>query len=436
MNNRWKAQFSAATALTRRPLKLPLHVRVWFSAFLCAVILPVGATSANAKDEVAEDKVYEVLYSATFDPVAGVAHASLTLNQHRQLVRSIKLFMPSDRYLNIRPTSRIEVDGDQVIWRPLKKGSTLQYDFVIDSLRSNGKADARITDTWAMLKLDYLFPRASARVVKGATSKATLTLDAPEGWAIETPYGFGARKVFDADNPHRKFDRPLGWMMAGELGVRREKIGERHISVASPLGSGVRANDVLAFLRWTLPSLIEVFPNTPQRLLIVSGAKDMWRGGLSGVGSLYLHSDRPLISGNRTSSMLHELVHVASRLHGKDGADWIVEGLAEYYSLTLLWRSGGISEFRYNKSFETLAQWSSGTQCIATDHSKGKQTARAVLVMRALDTEIRTASNNKASLDTLVQKLVHDNKTVTNSDFRAAAKELTGGPVRALASCP
>jgi len=419
-----------ATVLARRGLHILLGV-------CCCVALLAGRIApAAAQNDVDPAKVYQLVYGATLDPKARVAHATLTLKQPRRLVRSIEFVMPSDRYLNIRPTSRIEVKGDRVTWRPLKEGSVLHFDFVIDNKRSNGAADARIEDTWALLKLDYLFPRATARVVKGATSKATLKLVAPKGWAIETPYGRGAGRVLDVGNPHRLFDRPLGWLLAGKLGVRRDTVSERSISVASPLGSHLKANDVLAFVRWTLPSLVKVFPDFPKRLLIVSGPDDMWRGGLSGVGSLYLHSSRPLISGNRTSPMLHELFHVASGLHGETGSDWIVEGLAEYYSLELLLRAGGISEYRYNKSLDVLAQWSADTPCAATDRAQGKQTARAVLVLHELDTEIRAASRDKASLDTLVQTLVHANQSVTNADFRAAAVKLIKGPAKALAGCP
>ena len=186
-----------------------------------------------------------------------------------------------------------------------------------------------------------------------------------------------------------------------------------------------------------MPSLVEVFPDFPQRLLIVSGSDDMWRGGLSGVGSLYLHRARPLISGNRTSPMLHELFHVASGLHGTAGADWIVEGLAEYYSLELLLRAGGISERRYNESFDILAQWSAGTQCAATDRSQGKQTARAALVMRALDTEIRAASRRQGVAGYAgAEAGAANNRSVTNADFRAAAEKLIKGPAKALAGCP
>lgn len=419
-----------------KPLRDRRRLHMLACIFCLAAIQAGGIASARGDAGIDPDKVYQVVYEASLDPATGHAHASLSIKQPRRLVRSIELHMPGDRYLNIRPASDITIEGNRVTWRPSKKGSKLHYDFVIDHRRKNGAPDARITDTWALLKLDYLFPRASARVVKGATSAATLKLAAPEGWAIETPYGRAAGQTLDASNPHRLFDRPLGWLLAGELDVRRDKVDDRLISVASPVGNELKTNDVLAFVRWTMPSLIEVFPDFPQRLLIVSGSPEMWRGGLSGVGSLYLHRDRPLISGNRTSAMLHEIFHVASGLHGKDGADWIVEGLAEYYSLALLERSGGISERRYNEAFDTLAKWSAGTKCVATDRSQGEQTAHAALVMRALDTEIRVATGGKASLDTVVQMLVHANKSVTNADFRDAARELVKRPVRALADCP
>lgn len=426
----------AATLPGVSQLTARLRVRILLGIFMSTAILTGNIACAKTEDKVDDAKIYKVIYGATLDPETGHAHVSLTIKQPRRLVRSIEFVMPSDRYLNIRPASRIEIKGDKVIWRPLKKGSTLYFDFVIDHQRDNGAQDARITDTWALLKLDYLFPRASARVVKGSTSKATLKLEAPKGWAIETPYGRAAGHVLDVSNPHRRFDRPLGWMIAGKLGVRRDNVGERIISVASPLGSGLHANDVLSFVHWTLPSLIEIVPDFPQRLLIVSGPRDMWRGGLSGVGSLYLHGDRPLISGNRTSPMLHELFHVASGLHGNGGADWIIEGMAEYYSLKILMRSGGISERRFNEAFDTMAEWSVGTECTATDRSEGKQTAYAAVVMKALDSEIQTKSDDKASLDNVVKTLVTANQPVTNADFRAAAAKLIGGTPKALSGCP
>jgi hypothetical protein len=274
------------------------------------------------------------------------------------------------------------------------------------------------------------------RVLKGAKANATLRLLAPAGWSIETPYGPAEGHIVHVGDARANFDRPKGWLLAGKLAVRRDVIAQRRVAVASPEGSGFRSNDVLAFVRWTLPSLVELFPEFPPRLLIVSGPDTMWRGGLSGEGSLYLHADRPLISQNGTSTPLHEMVHVASGLHGKGGADWIVEGIAEYYSLELLRRSNTISQERFDNSFATLAQWSAGTKCVATDRSEGTQTAHSVLVMRALDREIRAATHDRQSLDDVARTLADARQPVTNAAFRSTVAALIGGPPTALAECP
>lgn len=262
VNDQGESQLTGAvTAAETVVARYRRRIRLRVYCILALLVAPGALAVAQAAPDPA--KVYQITYGATLDPKSGLAHATLTLKQPRRLVRSIALVMPSDRYRNIQPASRVEVKGDIVTWRPLKEGSVLKFDFVIDHKRSNGVQDARIEDTWALLKLDNLFPRASARVVKGATSQASLQLAAPKGWAIETPYGRGAGRVLDVSNPHRLFDRPLGWMLAGKLGVRRDNVDERIVSIASPLGTHPRANDVLAFVRWTLPALLEVFPISP-----------------------------------------------------------------------------------------------------------------------------------------------------------------------------
>ena len=110
--------------------------------------------------------------------------------------------------------------------------------------------------------------------------------------------------------------------------------------------------------------------------------------------------------------------------------------MAEYYSIALLQRSGGISDDRYRKGLAQLAEWSAGKTCDATDDSSGARTAAAALVMDSLDRELRSKSNGRYSLDTLVQKLVSNGATITNSDFKALAGELAGQPVVTLVNCP
>ena len=192
-------------------------------------------------------------------------------------------------------------------------------------------------------------------------------------------------------------------MAAGELGIRRDQVADRQLVVAAPRDQGLHRLDTMAFLRWTLPRLVKVFPDFPERLLVVGARDDMWRGGLSGPGSLYLHSDRPLISENATSTLLHELVHLATaNVEHRD--DWLVEGLAEYYSLVILRRSGGISQERYEHAFDRLASWVRKDQGHLHNPSSGANTARAVLLLRDLEMELR--EYEAGSLDALVNVMV------------------------------
>ncbi len=402
----------------------------WIALVLCAV------AASHATPAETADATYEVVYGATLDPAGRRAEVRIAVRQSRQLLRHIRFLAPRDRYLDVHGQGDVSTSADRIEWTPPADGGVLHFQYAIDHVRDNGGHDARITESWALLKLDRLFPQAKVRVVKGARSKALLRLAAPTGWSIETPYGPAAGHMHAVDDPRTRFDRPKGWLLAGKLAVRRDIIADRRVAVASPEGSGFRSNDVLAFVRWTLPSLVQVFPHFPERLLIVSGPDNMWRGGLSGSGSMYLHADRPLISQNGTSTPLHEMVHVASGLHGAGGADWIVEGIAEFYSLDLLRRSNTISHKRYESSFATLAKWSAGAECVATDRSEGTQTAFSAGVMRALDREIRAATHDRKSLDDLARAMSQARVPVTNATFRAAAESLIGAAPKALAACP
>src|SRR3546814_3722824 len=96
--------------------------------------------------------------------------------------------------------------------------------------------------------------------------------------------------------------------------------------------------------------MYEAFGDLPRKVLIVSAGDPMWHGGLSGPRSLFVHADRPLISENGSSTLMHEMVHVVTGLRAVSGDDWIVEGIAEYYSMVLINRSGMLSDARDRKS--------------------------------------------------------------------------------------
>jgi hypothetical protein len=375
------------------------------------------AGCADGAPAAPDERNYALAYSAHLDPRSGMADVEIQVSQAAHVLRALDFNAPASRFTGFEGDGEIEVDSERVLWSVPAGGGSLRFKATIDHLRGNVH-DARITDSWAVLRLDDLFPAARTRALKDASAVATLEFSGPEDWRFETPYGPSNEDVHSI-NRDRVFPRPVGWMVAGDIGVRRDRIAERPVAVAAPVGEGFRRQDTLAFLRWTLPALIEVFPGFSERLLIVGSGVDMWRGGLSAPDSLYLHPHRPLVSGNGTSTLLHELVHVAvGNLDGPDD-DWLVEGLAEYYALEILRRTGGISQRRFEGAMLELEQWADRESASLADPSTGADTAYAVLVIHDLAAQLEDAGT---SLDELVEVLLA--RGLTGSDLQASLASL------------
>ena len=402
---------------------------------LLVLTMSGGALAAVAADpsEVDERATYRVVYTAWLKPGDPMATVRIRIASHPDWVRWMKLRIDPTRYRDFKGTGRVHVLGDQVQWTPPKKNAWLQYSVNLESQRDVGRYDGRVTQDWALFRADDLVPPVHLDMKDGTRSKSKLSLELPEGWTAATPYPRYASGRFAIDNPKRLFDRPTGWILVGKLGIRREEIGGTQISIAGPIGQGVRRLDMLAFFRFTVPTLQAIFPDFPDRVLVVSAGDPMWRGALSGPRSLFVHSDRPFISENATSTFIHELVHVAMGARSAPGADWIVEGLAEYYSLEVLRRSGAISERRNARAHAKLAAWGKQAGPLDGPRSSGAVTARAVGILRALDEEIRAARADSAGLDDVVRSLPRG-VPVTREDLRIAAERVAGGPLKALAA--
>ena len=158
----------------------------------------------------------------------------------------------------------------------------------------------------------------------------------------------------------------------------------------------------------------------------------MWRGGLSAPQSIYIHADRPLISENGTSTLLHEVVHVALGASAEGDYDWIVEGLAEFYSLQLLRRSGSITPARYERALQRQVEWASSARALCGQSSTGETTALAVTVLAALDRELRDGSDDDRSLDDVLRKFLETSAPLSLESLRTISADLSGEKPDAL----
>lgn len=402
--------------------------------FLLGVLaLSAAALAAAATPAQTERPAYGVLYTAWIKAGDPWATVRVRLTRNPEWVRWMRFEIDPARYRAFKGQGEISQVGNTVLWKPPAQDAWIQYKVLLESKRASGAYDGMVTPAWAMFRAEDLVPVKRVDFQDGTQSEAKLRLNVPAGWSIETAwprYRSGRLKI---DDPRGFFDRPTGWVLLGDVGVRRETIGTARVAVGAPTGQGLRRLDILAFFRWTLPTLQKIFPEFPARLLVVGAGDPMWRGALSGPNSLFVHADRPMISENATSTFLHEVVHVAMNARSAPGSDWIVEGMAEYYSLEALRRSGTISEARFQQSLGTLAEWAAREAGpLDAPSSSGATTARAVGVLRKVDAEIRAASGGRRSLDDVAAALAAQPKAITVDMFRRFAEQQAGAPLKSL----
>jgi len=396
----------------------------WLS--LAGILAWPSADAAGARR-----KSYTVEYEVELRPQAGIAHVTMTLTGPELPSRMTFLIDP-ERHRRFTGTGDLETSPDRVVWSPPLDKGTLSFDFKVDHALKGGTRDSYMTDQWAVFRGDRMIPPIRTLASTRLYADTTLHFTLPAGWSVQTRYQDRGAHRYAIEDPSRRFERPLGWMIAGKIGSRQASIAGISALVATPAGDSARRQETLSFLGWNLPHVTSLFPAFPKRLLIVRAGEPMFRGGLSGPASLFLHSDRPMVTENRTSPLLHELVHVAMGISGDDTSDWIVEGFAEYYSIELLRRSGGISAKRFKEATAFQGTKGQGAPNLFVPASTGAVTARAVTVMVAVDAEIRQATGGKASLDDVAREFAKQRGEVSLAQFQSLAAKIAGRPVRAL----
>jgi hypothetical protein len=375
---------------------------------------------------------YDFHVEARIVPTERAAHVTLEIGKGAEHVEWLRFRIDPQRHLLFRGDGEVRLDGAHVTWTPPRKGGKLTYIFRIDHLRDARRYDARCAKTWAIFRGEDLVPPARIRVADGARSRTRLLVRLPDSWSIVTPYGKLRSGEFKVQHKHRGFSRPTGWMIAGDVGVVREEVAGVHVAIAGPRTMGVRRQDMLALLHWTLPTLRGILGTLPDRLLIVSAADPMWHGGLSGPNSLFLHAHRPLITEDGPSPLLHEVLHTALEMRPGNDGDWAIEGLAQYYSLELLGRSGTISPERMEHGFELQAARGKEATHLRSKSVSGAGTARAVTVLRELDQKIREATHDAKSLDDVVRLLVAERGILTTERVQRASEQVAGQDLSAF----
>ena len=405
-------------------------VRSLVFVLLAAPVMACGGPS-NETPVAAPAPEYALLYQVTPSPSEARVTVALELRQDESLLREVRFRATASRFDDFAGDGEILRQGELLTWKPPAEGGTLTWQASVRHRRNGNGYDAWMEQDWGLFRAEDIIPSAATRTAKGARSATRLAFNLPAEWSVVTQYAKEGTQ-FPVRNDARRFKQPKGWIVMGDLGVRRDDIAGIHVTVAGPVGYNIRRLDILALLNWTLPELARIVADLPPHITIVSAGEPMWRGGLSAPASLYIHADRPLLSENGTSTLLHEIMHIALDFETDHENDWIVEGLAEFYSLELLRRSGTLSRPRYDRADKKQEKWARASDMLCGGPSSGATTAKAVNVFLELDREIRRKTSGTKNLDDLVAAIVAEHGKLDADVLDRLSREIIGESAEAL----
>jgi hypothetical protein len=391
---------------------------------LAAPVMACGGPSNDTRD-AGPSPEYTLVYRVTPLPSQARVIVALDLRQSDNLLREVRFRAPGNRFSDFAGDGEILREGAVLSWKPPPGGGTLTWQGSVPHRRNGNGYDAWLGEDWGLFRAEDIIPSAATRTAKGARSLTRLAFDLPGEWSVITEYPREA-SLFLVLNDERRFKQPKGWIVMGDLGVRRDQIAGINVTVAGPVDNGVRRLDILALLNWTLPELRRIVADLPPHITVVSAGEPMWRGGLSAPASLYIHAERPMLSENGTSTLLHEIMHIALDFETDREHDWIVEGLAEFYSLELLRRSRTLSRPRYDRARKAQEKWARASDTLCGGPSSGSTTAKAVSVFLELDKEIRHKTSGAKNLDDLVGSIVAEHGKLDLNVLHRLTREIIG----------
>jgi hypothetical protein len=345
-------------------------------------------------------------------------------------VKALRLRFPADRIKSVRGSGRFHPFDGGLLWEPGGPYAHLTYRVKINHVRGqHGRFDSLATRDWVLSRAHDLFPRINIECYPGAPrakSRARLIFRLPRGWRSAAALPAVGPDTYRLDQPGKILDRPRGWFALGKFAIHRQEIAEIMVQLARMPGSTVQPSELFRFLTTTLPALKRLLLAGPETLLLVSAPDPMWHGGLSGEHSFYMHAGRPLRTPDKTSPWLHEMFHVLQPYKPAPDADWIEEGLAEFYSLELQRRAGLVDDSAYTRAlgyFERFGLWNVD---LTQQQDNAATNNSAPLVMYALDQRIQHATAGKRRLDDVVTQLAKEGGQVDTARFLRTVNLVSG----------
>lgn len=329
-----------------------------------------------------------------------------------------------------------EVDGDE----------SFSYDVHVErEAFVAGQKLSHVGTDFALFKAESIALEYRYSYFEGTTfeNKTTILLQPPPNWEAKGPWKALGPTTYELPAGHVL---PRGYVVFGDFLAQEDRVaGEKvvHYVRLGKVAEYEKGGALFEFIAKATPYYAAVYgPGVEQDVLVVNAPDPMFRGGLGGDNSFFVHESADL------RTVAHEYAHVF-QLFGTEedqgsSSIWLNEGDADYHSALALfaadvWSPQQVDDFLAEAAKDKndpdlrnarLPDAAYGTALERFAYHKG------ALVLRALDELYRTRTGGDVSLSDLLRVInkKHGDPSaadaavaVTNQEIRAEAEKLLGG---------
>jgi hypothetical protein len=211
----------------------------------------------------------------------------------------------------------------------------------------------------------------------------------------------------------------------GPVTVHERTVAGQRIQVAVPAAA---ADDLAADPERILDALgaaaadLRIGDRDETVLVVAAPTEVAWgsRGVARGDAAAWVAADAPLRSSD--SVWLHEYVHTRQAFRPAPDARWLIEGTASYYAAALSLRAGLVDFGAFRASLERGAAPRLGDDALADPATWTAFTPylKGALVAGALDRRIRLATENRRTLDDVLERLNERDQSAETAPVDAA----------------
>ena len=271
---------------------------------------------------------------------------------------------------------------------------------------------------------DCVFWPGYALFIVGEVKDIELKVDVPESWHVSTPW-----KQVGSDEHHfvcdDQDDLMAAYLVLGEYCKSRAKVGDTEVVVA--LGGRFKASisEVQGTVEALLKGYATVYGGTlKEQILFVAnpyGEKGHLGGGASG-RSVSVHVGGELDEASRrfwlplVAHIVGYLWNGTKAINFREQEYWFTAGFTEYYSEVVAARLGLAVESDFLRNFERIwkSYLSRQGELSIREAGEDKSANRELvydggcLVAAALDLQIRKRTQNRSSLDDVMQQMYRE----------------------------